>query len=242
MTERELQKVCRNLKLSSNGVWSTSSRQSEVHYPDFRHTVNAELEDESFWFSHRRECLLAIMSRFPPNGPLFDIGGGNGSLAIAFQSVGISTVLIEPTAVGVESARARGVRTIIHADFEGLDLEPHSLSAVGMFDVLEHIADDAGVLRRLSSQMVNKGRLYLTVPAHRLLWSVEDDTAGHQRRYSLAKLESLVESGGFCIEYSSYFFSFLPLLRTNHHRAAKENCLPRRQLQQNHLPLRSRRK
>lgn len=211
MIERELQKFCRNLKLSNDGVWCASAPQGEIHYPDFRHAVNDALEGESFWFSHRRECLLTLLSRLPPSGPLFDVGGGNGSLAIAFQEAGISTVIVEPSARGVQSARARGVRTVIHADYDGLEVEPHTLPAVGLFDVLEHIADDAATLRRLKAQMVANGRLYLTVPAHRLLWSAEDAAAGHQRRYSLAQLQRLLVRCGFRIEYSSYFFSFLPL-------------------------------
>jgi hypothetical protein len=49
------------------------------------------------------------------------------------------------------------------------------------------------------------------VPAYNLLWSNEDEDAGHFRRYTLKSLSSLLEGCGFKIIFGSYIFSFLPL-------------------------------
>ncbi|MCP5477943.1 MAG: methyltransferase domain-containing protein [Rhodanobacteraceae bacterium] len=67
------------------------------------------------------------------------------------------------------------------------------------FDVLEHVDDDTG-LREMHRILRPGGRLLLTVPAHRWLWSRRDELAGHQRRYSRSLLSKRVRDAGFHIE------------------------------------------
>jgi SAM-dependent methyltransferase len=84
---------------------------------------------------------------------------------------------------------------------------------VGMFDVLEHLEDDALALNKVAEMLKPKGRIALTVPAHNLLWNRGDKIAGHKRRYSKKSLVLLVESVGFNVLEARYFFIFiLPLL------------------------------
>jgi hypothetical protein len=54
-----------------------------------------------------------------------------------------------------------------------------------------------------------KGRVILTVPAHRWLWSRIDEIASHQRRYNRRGLISLFQSEGFEIADCRYFFTAL---------------------------------
>ena len=49
------------------------------------------------------------------------------------------------------------------------------------------------------------------MPAYQALWSLEDERAGHHRRYSTGSLASRLEGAGFSVEYLTYFFWFLPL-------------------------------
>jgi hypothetical protein len=82
---------------------------------------------------------------------------------------------------------------------------------VGLFDVLEHIDDDVLFLKSIKVLISKGGYLYLTVPSYDLLWSDEDILAGHFRRYSLKNISRKVESAGYHIEFSSYFFCLLPV-------------------------------
>jgi hypothetical protein len=93
------------------------------------------------------------------------------------------------------------------APFEKLDLPAGSITAVGLFDVLEHIENDAETLARLRTCLEPHGRIYLTVPAFDWLWSSEDELAGHFRRYTLKSLSKLVISQGFEVEFGTYFFA-----------------------------------
>lgn len=56
--------------------------------------------------------------------------------------------------------------------------------------------------------------MLIAVPAFKVLWSSEDDAAGHFRRYRLRELRCKVQSAGFDVLLASYFyqFLFLPIL------------------------------
>ena len=190
-------------------LWRAKS-VSAVSYPEAGNEVCFQVEPESYWFQHRNECILTAVRRFPAAGTLFDIGGGNGFVTLALQQTGTDAVLVEPGR-GADNALQRGVQKVIQATLEDANFAPHSLPAAGAFDVLEHIPDDAAFLRRLHEKLAPGGRFYCTVPASRLLWSYEDDYAGHFRRYTRASLERVLQRAGFAVEFASYFFTWLAL-------------------------------
>ena len=181
-----------------------------VSYPAGGNQACFAVEDDSYWFQHRNACLLALMERFPPAGTLYDVGGGNGAVSVALQRAGHQVVLVEPGEAGARNARSRGVTSVIHARLEDAGFAAASLTAAGIFDVLEHIEGDLEFLRRLGTMLMPGGRLYLTVPAYRSLWSSEDVHAGHFRRYRLGPLQRLLEAAGFGVDYASYMFWALP--------------------------------
>jgi len=189
----------------------TGSERADISYPQGGHLRYRQVEDDSFWFRHRNRCILAALERFPPPGRVYDVGGGNGFVARALLDAGLDTVLVEPGAVGAENARRLGVEVVINSTIEEADLANHSLPAIGIFDVLEHIEDDAGFLRTLQRFLTATGRLFVTVPAFPMLWSVEDEFAGHFRRYTAETLGTRLVASGFQVDYIGYFFSLLPL-------------------------------
>lgn len=196
-----------------DGVW-VSENAVAVSYPSGGHQSCFELEPTSFWFNHRNRCIVDLVNRIPPEGPIFDIGGGNGFVTAALEAAGFDAALVEPGPQGVANAGERGVGTRILAEAQAARFTPGSIPAVGMFDVLEHIEDDAGMLRWLHQSLSPGGMLYLTVPAHSWLWSNEDVHAGHFRRYTLTGLSGLLAATGFRREFASYFFTplVLPIL------------------------------
>ncbi len=205
----DIEKFASNLIRSPDGIWR-ASQVSAVSYPEKGNDFCYQLEETSFWFRHRNQVILRVVRAFPPNGIIFDIGGGNGFVAAALQEAGFETVLVEP-GEGVFNAQKRGLPVIIHAALQDAGFHPDTLPAAGMFDVLEHLSDDLEFLRFLASRLQPGGRLYLTVPAFSWLWSVVDDVSGHYRRYSLQSLQAVVEKAGLTVEYASYFFHLMLL-------------------------------
>lgn len=204
-----------NLTADEYGIWR-AGRSYSLSYPERGNEACFQLEDASFWFRHRNECISAAVRRYPPsaNGPIVDVGGGNGFVTKRLIDEGFRAVLVEPGPAGALNAKTkRQLPGVVCATFEDVGFQPDSLSAVGMFDVLEHLEDDAALLERVHAALMPGGMLYATVPAHQWLWSLSDVTAGHYRRYNTTSLRGLL-SHSYEFLYSTYFFEplVLPLL------------------------------
>ncbi len=61
---------------------------ADISYPLSGHRIMAELEETSFWFNHRNDVLMTAIRRFPPPGPILDVGGGNGYVSLALKRAG----------------------------------------------------------------------------------------------------------------------------------------------------------
>jgi 2-polyprenyl-3-methyl-5-hydroxy-6-metoxy-1,4-benzoquinol methylase len=200
------------LKLGGDGIWYAADQEA-VSYPSNGNDQCFEIEDKSFWFQHRNACIVELVKKFPPrgNGPIFDVGGGNGFVAKGLMDAGWNIVLVEPGPSGVSNAKARGLQNIVCATTQVAGFKPGSMPAIGVFDVVEHIEDDVGFVRHLHKLLEPDGMLYLTVPAYNFLWSEADVSAGHFRRYSLGSLDRALNEAGFTITFGTYFFRVLPL-------------------------------
>ncbi|MFH1940603.1 MAG: class I SAM-dependent methyltransferase [bacterium] len=208
----DLSSISSGLKLGKDGIWYTDEKTA-ISYPDEGNRMCYAVEDKSFWFRHRNACIVESIKMFPPkdNGPIFDIGGGNGFVSLAISDAGFKVVLVEPGIDGVRNAKKRGVRHIVCTSLENAGFVPKSIPAIGLFDVLEHIEDDKAFLRSIKSLLMDRGKLYLTVPAHPFLWSNEDTLSEHFRRYTIPSLSKELIEAGFCVDYATTIFGFFPV-------------------------------
>jgi SAM-dependent methyltransferase len=205
----DLKQISRNLQQSPDGDWHCKS-MGAVSYPGWGNQACFDVEDSSFWFRHRNACILEAVRQYPPAGPLFDIGGGNGFVAKAMQDAGLEVVLVEPGGAGTANARKRGIQYVVRATLEDAGFVPGTLPAVSLFDVVEHMEDDYKFLETMRTYLSSHGRVYVTVPAYQVLWSGADVAAGHHRRYSRRSLRELLQRAGFAVEFATGFFQFLP--------------------------------
>jgi len=67
-------------------------------------------------------------------------------------------------------------------------------------NVLEHLADDAGALRRMYDLLSPAGHLLLVVPSMPSLYGEIDRSIGHHRRYECHELRRKLEAAGFSVE------------------------------------------
>ena len=208
----DIESISSGLQLGDDGIWYSLDTDN-LSYPSDGNDSCFAIEENSFWFRHRNNCITSVVESHPPenNGTIFDVGGGNGFVSLALANAGFNVALVEPGKVGAANAKKRGVSNVICGTTSTAKLKQDSLPAVGLFDVIEHIEDDLTFLKSVRGLMKKNARLYITVPSYSFLWSAEDVSAGHFRRYSLAGIRNVIELAGFQVEFSSQIFRLLPI-------------------------------
>jgi len=193
-----------------DGIWSVNFN-ADISYPEDSHDICFNMENDSFWFAHRNNCIIETFRKHHSDGIIIDVGGGNGYVTKRLEDEGFQAVLVEPGIQGVANARKRGVQNIVHATLEDAGFKPGRIGGICLFDVIEHLPDETCILNTVRTLLKEDGRLYVTVPAFKFLWSSIDDYSGHYHRYTLKSLCNLLERCGFKVLYKTYFFSILPL-------------------------------
>ncbi len=181
----------------------------DPHYFQFY----AEVEREHFWFRARQEVLRAALVRLVgdlPRRRLFDIGCGSGGLLQFLASEGVPIAgACDAYRESLDIVRGRVQAPLVLIDDGRLPPLGGGYSLFSLFDVLEHLDDDEGMLRFLFSALEPGGVLVLTVPAHSFLFDEMDELAHHRRRYGRPELRQRLEAAGFEVRLLSHFMSVL---------------------------------
>ena len=74
-----------------------------------------------------------------------------------------------------------------------------------LFDVLEHITEEALFLESLRFHLARSGKIVINVPAHQSLYSAYDRAAGHVRRYSIRSLQAAAGRAGLRVLAFTYW-------------------------------------
>jgi SAM-dependent methyltransferase len=166
---------------------------------------------------------LAMACRFvhaeqPAGGRLLDIGCGPGlflqAMRLLYPQWHVSGV--EPDAAAAAAARRAGL-DVQHSTVEQADLAPHSWDAVTLWNVIEHLPDPVGMLRRARQLLRPGGVLYMAVPL-RDSWDarlfgrywIGWELPRHFTLFDRPTLARLLDSAGFrlaasaCINGRSY--------------------------------------
>jgi SAM-dependent methyltransferase len=168
------------------------------------------LEDAHWWFVGRRAVLWSLLSRagLPEHVRILDAGCGTGRNLREFAVLGAAQG-VDPSAEAIEYARCRGVHGITEAGLEQLPFADASFDLILATDVLEHVEREADALGELRRVAAPGGRLLITAPAYRWLWSQHDDVHHHFRRYTMRSLRRTVRASGWEPIVRSYFNTLL---------------------------------
>ena len=191
--------------------------------------LHARIEQTHWWFVGRRRILRSLVERILPpfaGRTIVDVGCGTGgniaALSDAYRCYGIDT-----SREAIELARQRFPQVQFYCGQAPDDLGTRMQQAdlVLLMDVLEHVRDDARLLRSLVENLTPGARLLITVPANASLWSQHDLSFGHYRRYDQQQFERLWASLPVSPCLVSYFNArLLPLVRLarswSRHRAS----------------------
>jgi SAM-dependent methyltransferase len=134
--------------------------------------------------------------------------GGNLQMLSAFGHV--SAMEMDATARSL-CLKKTGERFDVRAGFcpGNIPFDNQKFDLICMFDVLEHIDEDVQTLMALKALLTDGGRIIITVPAYRWLWSAHDEFLHHKRRYSSAEFRQKVASAGLHLARVSHFNTIL---------------------------------
>jgi SAM-dependent methyltransferase len=182
------------------------------------HTLLDQLPETYWRYVVRHEFYRRLWERHrAPRSRyvVLDIGCSAGGLLAYLAARGpVIPVGLDVVSDGLALARRRGVRAVSLADASALPVRAASVDLAIAQDVVEHVADDVGLLAGMARICRPGGLALIVAPAHRALWSTRDVRLGHYRRYTLAELVARVAAAGFAIRHRSYLDLFLvPLLR-----------------------------
>ena len=95
------------------------------------------------------------------------------------------------------------------AGLESLPFDDASFDLVAATDVVEHVAAEGQALQELRRVAAPTGVMLLTVPAYMWLWSEEDVSLHHHRRYTKPRLVRAVRDAGWEPVFTTYFNTIL---------------------------------
>jgi SAM-dependent methyltransferase len=163
--------------------------------------------ETSWWYRGRAAVVRGILDRRLPRRVLsiLDFGAGYGGMAATLRNYG-SVSAYEPDSLVRDELGARGYLAVYASPGTAL---AHLYNLIALFDVLEHIENDAAFLTSARAALATGGELVLTVPAMPFLWSAHDVAHHHYRRYTRRTLRTLLELNGYEIVAISYWNMFL---------------------------------
>jgi SAM-dependent methyltransferase len=208
--------ICRFSPTLRDEIFEFAGDALDVGYKAEYFPRLAAIEQAHFWFRVRNELIQwALGKYFPDAKSFFEVGCGTGFVLEGIRETFPGTRLVGSDIFvdGLAFAKARlpGVE-IYQMDARSIPFE-REFDVVGAFDVLEHLVEDNKALAQMFNATRPGGGLLVTVPQQRYLWSVSDEHAMHQRRYTCAELRQKVQTAGFRIERITSFNSLLfPLM------------------------------
>ncbi len=173
-----------------------------------------EHEKHYWWYISRAEILKHLYSKLDFNRNrntkprILNIGCGTGMLSSLFaQEAEITSLDFSHDAL--KFCDSMNLKRLIRADAQSLPVQDESFEHVFCFDIIEHLENDTQALREMYRVLRPGGRVLLTTPAYKFLWSSFDDLNWHKRRYTKRELKKILRDADFNIDKLSYYNFFL---------------------------------
>jgi len=171
------------------------------------------LHEQHWWWRSREETVLSLLGELNQghgNQRILDIGCGDGLMFDELAEFGeVEGVEIDGSIVSPNNPW----RDAIHvAPFDEKFQPEKTYDTILMLDVLEHLPNPVAALRHSLGLLAPGGKLVITVPAFRFLWTTHDDLNHHFTHYTRASFRQLAD-GVARIQQDRYLFHWLFLAK-----------------------------
>jgi SAM-dependent methyltransferase len=194
-------------------------RHADDAYDQHGLEILRSMQRDHFWYRHRRAFLLCALKqelrrRSTANLSAVDLGGGCGGW-VEYLCHGSPVRFGELALADSSLAALRAAGPLVLSSVKRFQVDATRLEwrerwdIVFMLDVLEHLSDQAGVMRCVSRAVRRGGSLFVTAPAFPGLWSYNDELALHRRRYCRGDFRQLAADSGMQLVKTRYFMFLL---------------------------------
>jgi SAM-dependent methyltransferase len=206
-----------NVILDGFRCYAPALARESQDYPAALYDRLYQLEAGHFWFQARNRIIARMFRQYLSDQRrprVLEIGCGTGFVLQGLAAENRYELTgSEAHLSGLRYARDRlPAVEFVQADARDLPYESE-FDAVGAFDVIEHISEDAAVLTSIGRALKPGGIFIATVPQHMWLWSATDELAMHKRRYTRRDLSAKLLAAGFdVLRCTSFVTALLPIM------------------------------
>lgn len=169
-----------------------------------------DIEQDYWWHVSKRALVRGLLDRtYPPPARLVEGGVGGGANLLALAQLGYDVAGMDQMPEAIDRCHELGLTDAsVHDLTEPWPFPPESVRVALLLDVLEHIEDAVGTLRRAAAVLAPGGGVILTVPAGPYLMGPWDRMLGHVRRYTASLLRQQAAAADLETAWLSHWNAF----------------------------------
>jgi SAM-dependent methyltransferase len=164
-----------------------------------------------FWYIYRNQVILSTISKhfngLNKNKQIIELRAGAGNVCGYLKQQGYqidASDMYESALPALKNQADHAFKYDIVKD-KILDKYKGQYDLVIMADLIEHLDDPVAALIKAGAFLRPAGKLLITVPALRLLWTRSDKDWGHKKRYERASLIQELNKAGYQVMEINYF-------------------------------------
>ena len=162
-----------------------------------------KLEKEYWWFKARRHLIKKLKIR--PNQKILEVGCGTGlNLQLFPKNPRYGINISKQTIKQIKDFPAEV------ADIQKVKLKKYDI--ILALDLIEHLDKDKQTIKKLTNTLNPGGKLIITVPAFKCLWSKHDEVNHHKRRYNKKQFKAILPKQLKTKMLTYWNFSLFPIV------------------------------
>jgi SAM-dependent methyltransferase len=165
-----------------------------------------EVEKKHWWWRGRRVIVGSFLKKMAGK-KLLDVGCGTGETIVFTKHWGKGFLVwgVDKSPVAVKYAKSRGLTKAVVGNGAKLPFLDNYFDGVLLLDVLEHVENRKRVISEIKRVLKPGGKVLITGPALKFMWSKHDVGQGHKLRFSVGEMEKLAREAGMSMEKVGYF-------------------------------------